>query len=84
MEAAATTQKSKNPSWNQGDDIKLFELFKQSKVDPRNTKKASLDAVRESHFNHIPYRNFRTQFLKKSAQYEVDKLKNGANIPGEC
>ena len=70
-----------NSSWNIGDNVKLYNLFKIRKADPKENKKKYIDPIREKHFPNIPYRNFRTNYLKKTAQWEVDQEKQGANRP---
>ena len=81
---AAKSAKERAISWNKGDDIKLFELFNKDIANPSATDKHYLEDIREKHFTHILYRNFRTNYLKKSAQWEVDRAKKGANHPRKC
>ena len=78
---AAKSAKERAISWNKGDDIKLFELFNKDLVNPSATDKHYLEDIHEKHFAHILYRNFRTNYLKKSAQWEVDRTKKEANRP---
>lgn len=81
---AAAAPKARNQSWNTGDDTKLLGLFEEKKVEADiEQTKDNIEAIRAKHFSHIPYRNFRTLFLKKSAQYTLDGTLKGANKPGE-
>lgn len=84
--AAAATSTTKNISWNKGDDAKLLDLFKRGIAKTHHTKKDEIDPFRKKYFDHIVYRNFRTKYLKKAAEYITDNTKRGANIPaaGEC
>ena len=81
---AAKSAKERAISWNKGDDIKLFELFNKDIANPSATDKQHLEDIREKHFTHILYRNFRTNYLKKSAQWEVGRTRKGANRPRKC
>jgi len=84
----AAAPKTKNKSWNQGDDHKLLGLFNQHRDDPSKgvdpetvQEKLILDEIRKKHFSHIPYTNFRINWKKKSAQYLIDQTLHGANKP---
>ena len=86
MSAAKASPKPRAPSWNKGDNIKLKSLFGNlDGVDPEiDGTQANIEEVRVKHISHIPYRNFRTLWLKKSAQYIVHGLLSGANNSVRC
>ena len=83
----AASTKKKSPSWNKGDDHKLLGLFNEHRDNPGasgldwniEVTKGALEAIIEKHFPHIPYRNFRTLWIKKANQYNIDQTLHGAN-----
>ena len=80
----ADAPKARSTSWNSGDNIKLQGLFDEDRVDPHTEgTKAKIDKIREDHFAHIPYRNFRTLWIKKSAAYITNGTLSGANTSGK-
>ena len=83
-EATSASLKARNTSWNTGDDIKLLGLIDQDRVDPHiEGTKANIEQIRAEHFPQIPYRNFRTLWIKKSTQYITNGTLNGANTSGK-
>lgn len=83
-EATSAALKEHSTSWNRGDDIKLLGLFNQESVYPHiEGTKANIEKIRAEHFAQIPYRNFRTLWIKKSAQYITEGKLNGANTSGK-
>jgi hypothetical protein len=83
IKMATASPKQKNPSWNEGDDLRLYKIFQTRKVNPKETPKKHIEPVRLEHFPQIPYRNFCVNFCKKSAQWETEQEKHGANRPGK-
>ena len=69
--------------WNSCDDVKLHSLFDQRRVSSKLRRKKEIEPIREEHFPHTKYKNFRVNFLKKVAQWEVNEEKKGSNRSNE-
>ena len=66
-----------------GNNILLNGLFSSGKLDPTNTGTNYLKNAQEDHFKHIPYHNFRTNYIKKAPKFITEQALSGANVPGE-
>ena len=73
--------KKRNPSWNTGDDVKLFKLFEYRKADPNKNDKKYLEPIREKYFPQINYKNFRVNWIKKSSLWRIEQELKGKNRP---
>ena len=78
---APAASRQRGAYWNSGDDITLKSGFDRRRFSPTVRNKNELEPIRLKYFQHIPYRNFRTNFLKKAAQWQVDREARGNNNP---
>ena len=67
--------------WNSGDDVILKSGFDRRRFSPTVRNKSELEPICLKYFQHIPYRNFQTKFLKKAAQWQVDREAREKNNP---
>ena len=76
---APAAGQAKSGYWNSGDDVKLRSLFDSRRVGTKLRSKKETKPIRKEHFPHTKYNNFRVNFLKKVAQWEVNEEKKGSN-----
>ena len=73
--APAAGQSKRGAYWNSGDDVTLNKLFERREANPNHTNIKDLKPINEKYFARIPYRNFRTNFLKKAALWILEQEK---------
>ena len=78
---APAASKQRGAYWNSGDDVTLHNGFDRRRFSPNLRTKSELEPIRLKYFQRIPYRNFRTNFLKKAAQWQMDQEARGNNNP---
>ena len=75
--------KTRQGYWNAGNDVTLNGLFDQRRVSTKLRKKGDIEPVRVKHFPEHQYVNFRLNYLKRAAQWELNQTKKGANTDSE-
>ena len=61
--------------WNKGNGVQLKDHLNKKRIKRTARDIRDLDPFRKKYFPHITYKNFRVQFLKKSAQWETEQAK---------
>jgi hypothetical protein len=66
--------------WSQQDNEDLQNLLESGVIDPSDTSKATIEAIRIANFDWCLYRNFAQNFRKKVKEYVADKLLRGSRL----